>query len=177
MKLILLTRPDFFSGEADTINALFAAGLPIIHLRKPQATEEQKEALVAQIAPTYRDRIVMHNHDLHSCHTLDEVRTKKEQILMADGQWSMPDGQCSYLFLSPIFDSISKRGYRAAFTDDELLQAHRDGIIDDKVIALGGITPSNASKAIALGFGGVAVLGDIWMSDSPLLRLQEYMCI
>lgn len=170
MKLILLTRPDFFSGEADTINALFAAGLPILHLRKPQATAEQKEALVAQIAPAYRDRIVMHNHDLHSCHTLDEVRTKKEHIPMLNSQWS-------YLFLSPIFDSISKRGYRAAFTDDELRQAHRDGIIDDNVIALGGITPSNASKALDLGFGGVAVLGDIWMSDSPLLRLQGYLRI
>ena len=90
MKLILLTRPDFFSGEADTINALFAAGLPILHLRKPQATQEQKEALVAQIAPAYRDRIVMHNHDLHSCHTLDEVRTKKEHIPMLNSQWSTP---------------------------------------------------------------------------------------
>ena len=81
------------------------------------------------------------------------------------------------VFFSPDRRKIEHRGYRAAFTDDELLQAHRDGIIDDNVIALGGITPSNASKAIDLGFGGVAVLGDIWMSDNPLLRLQEYMCI
>lgn len=160
MKLILLTKPEFFDSEAAILNALFRKGLPLLHMRKPQATADEVEALVAQIDAPFRSRIVMHNHDLHSCHTLQEVLSNKERI--------------SYVFLSPIFDSISKQGYRAAFTDDELRRAHRDGIIDDKVIALGGITPANARKALALGFGGVAVLGDIWQNADPASRLEEY---
>ena len=167
MNIILLTKPEFFSGEAEIINALFRSGLPILHLRKPHATAEQLDALIAKIDAQFRDRIVMHNHDLHSCHTFEEVCEKKERLLKNNVQ-------CSYLFLSPIFDSISKQGYPAAFTDDELRRAHSDGIIDDRVIALGGITPTNARKAIALGFGGVAVLGDIWQSADPVSRLKEY---
>ena len=161
MNIILLTKPEFFSGEAEIINALFCSGLPILHLRKPHATAEQLDALISQIDAAFRDRIVMHNHDLHSCHTFEEVQANKKHI--------------DYVFLSPIFDSISKQGYRAAFTDDELRRAHSNGIIDDRVIALGGITPTNARKAIALGFGGVAVLGDIWQSTEPVSRLKEYI--
>ena len=37
MKLILLTKPEFFCGEAEIINRLFRHGLPTLHLRKPQA--------------------------------------------------------------------------------------------------------------------------------------------
>ena len=165
--IILLTKPEFFSGEAEIINALFRTGLPILHMRKPHAAAGQVDALIAQIAPPFRDRIVMHNHDLHSCHTLEEVRKKKERIFRNNSQYS-------YLFLSPIFDSISKQGYRAAFTEEELRRAHSHGIIDHTVIALGGITPTNARKAIALGFGGVAVLGDIWQSADPVSRFKEY---
>ena len=35
MKLITITVPDFFEGEADAITSLFDAGLEILHLRKP----------------------------------------------------------------------------------------------------------------------------------------------
>ena len=161
MKLILLTKPEFFCGEAEIINRLFCHGLPLLHLRKPKATNEEKEALVAQIKPQFRDRIVMHNHEAHSCHTLEEVCRNK---LHSD-----------YVFLSPIFDSISKQGYKAAFSEELLHEAHIAGIIDERVIALGGITPTNARKALSLGFGGVAVLGDVWQNADPVSRLAEYL--
>ena len=163
MKLILITQPNFFDGEAEVLNGLLRQGLPLLHLRKPQATAAQKDALIAQIAPEFRNRIVMHNHEIHSCHTLEEVRRNKMRS--------------DYVFLSPIFDSISKQGYKAAFTEDDLRRAHRDGIVDNKVVALGGITPANACKALTLGFGGVAVLGDIWQNADSAKRLTEYLKI
>ncbi|MBO4592669.1 MAG: thiamine phosphate synthase [Bacteroidaceae bacterium] len=171
MNIILITRPDFFSAEAETINALFRRGLPLLHLRKPQATSEEVDALISQIDREFRDRIVRHNHDLHSCHTLEEVMIKKQKCTQSD----LAKAQCSYVFLSPIFDSISKQGYHAAFTKEQLLKAHQDGIIDDKVIALGGITPDNARKAMEMGFGGVAILGDVWQSDDPVEQLGRYL--
>jgi thiamine-phosphate pyrophosphorylase len=58
-----------------------------------------------------------------SCHTLAEV-----------SQWKP---EMDYVFLSPIFDSISKSGYHSAFTLEVLQQAAAHNIIDEKVVALG----------------------------------------
>lgn len=67
--------------------------------------------------------------------------------------------ECDYLFLSPIFDSISKAGYRSAFSHEQLQRAADEGVIDRKVIALGGVTPERIPYLHSLGFGGVAMLG------------------
>ena len=62
-----------------------------------------------------------------------------------------------YVFLSPVFDSISKQGYRAAFSMETLEQAR--GIIDEKVFALGGVTLDKITILEQLHFGGIAVYG------------------
>ena len=66
------------------------------------------------------------------------------------------------MFLSPIFDSISKQGYAAAFTKEELADASRRGVIDERVIALGGVTPKHLGELARIGFGGGAFLGHVW---------------
>lgn len=83
-----------------------------------------------------------------SCHSLDEVAKYKQE--------------CDYVFLSPIFDSISKVGYSSAFTSDILQQANKDGIIDGKVYALGGISIDKIGLLQEWGFGGYAMLGAAW---------------
>ncbi len=183
MKLIVITRPDFFEGEADAIGNLFRAGLQTLHLRKPGATTADVEHLLQRIDHTYHDRIVLHEHfDLvpryglkgihlnarnpeppqgytarhisRSCHTLEEVVRHK--------------AACTYVFLSPIFDSISKQGYASSFDHDTLQRAQREGIIDEHVVALGGIDAARLPQVEALGFGGAAVLGDVWRrADGP----------
>ena len=84
-----------------------------------------------------------------SCHSVSEIEKNKSITK-------------EYLFLSPVFSSISKPGYVSGFTHKDLLNAAKEHIIDEKVIALGGITPDNISKIKEYGFGGVAVLGFIW---------------
>ncbi len=64
--------------------------------------------------------------------------------------------------LSPIFDSISKQGYRAAFTSAQLEEARRRGIIDKRVMALGGVTFDRVKEVLEMGFGGAMILGDAW---------------
>ncbi|WP_084274411.1 thiamine phosphate synthase [Crocinitomix catalasitica] len=66
-----------------------------------------------------------------------------------------------YVFLSPIFDSISKVGYASAFSDAEILSAFLKGT-KVKVIALGGIDNTKIPICKSLGFDGYAMLGDIW---------------
>lgn len=67
-----------------------------------------------------------------------------------------------YVFLSPIFDSISKSGYRSAFSYARLRDAADRGVIDEKVVALGGVTFDKIPLLSSLHFGGAAMLGAIW---------------
>ena len=78
-----------------------------------------------------------------------------------------------YLFLSPIFNSISKQGDMSSFSDAELLQASKEGVIDRKVIALGGVTFDKIPYLKDLNFGGVAMIGAIYNTD-VLERLDDF---
>ena len=188
MKWITITSPEFLSGEATFIGKLFLQGLDLLHLRKPEASLEAYKRLLLQIPKHWYSRIVLHEHfalaekfGLHgihlnrrcsqvpdsfrgsiscSCHTLEEVKKQKASK--------------DYVFLSPIFDSISKVGYHAAFSSTLLKQAAVENVIDEKVIALGGITAKNIPLVKEWHFGGVALLGDIWkrMSDP---QVDEYL--
>lgn len=188
MKWIIITSPEFLSGEAIFIDKLFSQGLDLLHLRKPEASLEAYKRLLLQIPKHWYSRIVLHEHfalaekfGLHgihlnrrcsqvpdsfrgsiscSCHTLEEVKKQKASK--------------DYVFLSPIFDSISKVGYHAAFSPTLLKQATVENVIDEKVIALGGITANNIPLVKEWHFGGVALLGDIWkrMSDP---QVDEYL--
>lgn len=176
MKLIIITNPTFFTEEDRILTALFDAGLDYLHLRKPDTDPIYSERLLSLIPQQYHKQIVVHDHfylakEFHlmgihlnhrnpeipadyeghiscSCHSIDDIKRRKSL--------------CDYVFLSPVFDSISKNNYNSAFSGSQLQQAKRSGIIDRKVIALGGININNILHVKDLGFGGVAVLGDIW---------------
>lgn len=176
MKWIVITSPDFLPGEASFIEKLLDFGVDLIHLRKPAASKEQCAALLDELPCRCHPRIVTHEHfslcndfDLHgihlnrrnpaplagfngsvscSCHSLDEVERCKENM--------------DYVFLSPIFNSISKQGYMSSYTDEALDDAARRGIIGSKVVALGGVTAENIGRLRQWNFGGAAFLGDIW---------------
>ena len=156
MKVIIITLPDFFPGadglqrEALLIEDHLRQGrADIVHIRKPGATIEQMEELQNTVTEPLRSRVLIHrHHDPRSCHSLEEVKAKKHLY--------------DYVSLSPIFDSISKQGYQSAFTREQIAQAVRDGIIDEKVYALGGITFARLKEVEAMGFGGAMILGDAW---------------
>lgn len=188
--LIGISRPDFFAGEADAINALFDAGLPLLHLRKPGGSEADVAKIVERVRPEFRARLTLHylpnlaaslglgGYHLSnghppapagwggrlsaSCHSLEEVRRAKGRGL-------------DYVFLSPIFDSVSKSGYKSAFSAETLARAAAEGVVDSRVVALGGIRPSNLRRVEAMGFGGAAVLGSLWSSiDNGQFAIDNY---
>ena len=176
MKLILMTTPYFFVEEHQILNVLFDEGLDILHLRKPNTEPVYSERLLTLIPECYRKRIVVHDffylkneyklkgihlnhrnpelppkykgHISCSCHTPEEVMLHKKK--------------CDYVFLSPIFDSISKEDYSSTFTKADLQVLARQKVIDRKVMALGGVDLENMATIKALGFGGAVILGDIW---------------
>lgn len=183
MKLILITTPTYFVEEDQILTALFEEGLDILHLRKPQTSPVYAERLLTLIPEKYHKRIVVHDnfylkeeynlkgihlnsrnpeipenysgHVSASCHSFEEIQAKKKKM--------------DYVFLSPVFDSISKEGYNAAFTPEEIREAAHRGIIDKKVIALGGIDEETILRAKDFGFGGVALMGGLWGKFDPNL--------
>ena len=176
MKQIAITTENIFAGEADALNMLFGAGLELLHIRKPRSAYSELGELLKDIDNKYYKRIVMHDHfglvsvlnlkGFHlngrnpeapkgsaglsvsrSCHSLEEV---------------VDAGNCDYVFLSPVFDSISKAGYTRGFTPEQLECARDEGIINERVIALGGINGEAIPLVREYGFGGIAVLGALW---------------
>ena len=176
MKLNVVTAPTFFVEEDQIITALFEEGLDILHLRKPETPAMYSERLLTLIPSIYHKRIVTHEHfylqeefklmGIHlnarnpnephdysgnvscTCHSLNELQSKKHFY--------------DYVFLSPVYDCITKQGISAGFTAEELRKAGKERLIDSKVMALGGITPDNILEIKDYGFGGAVVMGDIW---------------
>ena len=168
MKLIVVTAPTFFVEEDKIITALFEEGLDILHLRKPETPAMYSERLLTLIPEKYHRRIVTHEHfylkeefDLmgihlntrnphephdysehviYPCHSVEEVKSKKHFY--------------DYVFMSPVYDCISKEGILSGYTPEELRAAGKERIIDTKVMALGGITPDNILEIKDFGFGG-----------------------
>lgn len=67
-----------------------------------------------------------------------------------------------YVFLSPLFPSISKEGYGSGFSLTALRDAARQGIIGERVVALGGLSVETLPQIKDFPFGGAAVLGSLW---------------
>ena len=180
MKLIVISKENFFPEEACWINAMMSEYPFILHLRKPYASLAELETLVQQIHPAYYDRLVLHDHyALAEKYRLKGIHwnARNQEFKLEGAYWqkasisrschSIPEvemykNQYQYVTLSPIFDSISKQGYKAAFSERELRSAIEKGIINHQVIALGGIDSSNIHQLATMGFGGAAVLGVIW---------------
>ncbi len=179
MKTIVITSPLPVKDEATICNLLFDRGLELLHLRKPGSNREAYEEFIRQIRCGYRQRIVIHDHyslaekyhlrgihlksgqGIHhsdypgcrisiSCHSVEEIR-------------HLPF-RPEYCFLSPVFDSLSKPGYRGCFANGLDLSG-----IPFPVIALGGITPEKIALCREAGFQGVAVLGYLWEEPQEIL--------
>lgn len=176
MKLILLTSPNFFIEEDKILTTLFEEGLDQLHLRKPDSEPVYCERLLSLIPSEYHSKIITYEHfylrdefDLMGIHlsndavtppagyrgnitrtgyTLDEIKAYKQKSL--------------YVCMDCIYPSVSEPGQQQLYTHEELRDAVRQGIIDRKVMALGGVKLENLQEIKELGFGGAVVRGDLW---------------
>ena len=176
MRLIAITKPEFWPGEGQAICGLLNSGVWRVHVRKPGASAGEMERFLSGIPEDFRPRLSLHDcfplamrglaggvhmnrRNPHipdgfkgmvsrSCHTLEELR--------------MSGPEYDYMFLSPIFDSISKPGYGAHF---DLGMLKGCGLIDERVFALGGVTPEGFETIEAIGFGGAAMLSAAWENN------------
>ena len=176
-RLIVITLPDFFPEEADRINWPFHSGLERLHLRKPHAGRASLKELLGKIDSEFYPRMVLHDcFDLAEEFVLGGIhlnRRNPEPLPSFKGTVSRSCHSISelgkypdldYLFLSPIFPSISKSGYGDGFPIGRLRDAAEKGEINDRIYALGGISAETIPLLDGLPFGGVAVLGALWGS-------------
>lgn len=173
-----ISSPNFIAEEIPALVALFEAGLAHFHLRKPHASELELRQFLQKIPSKYHPNIILHqHHDLAKLFFIKGLHFNSFQKIAAHtnyGTLSLSqsvhsfqeieglDSRINYAFLSPIFDSISKKNYPSAFTEKELIRFFADYKGSTKIIALGGIAAKNIAKVKALGFAGAAVLGEVW---------------
>jgi thiamine-phosphate pyrophosphorylase len=82
------------------------------------------------------------------------------------------DWQClDYAFLSPIFDSISKKGYLSGSFDPQEVKLAL-AAAPMPVYALGGVTGQRVPLLKDMGFAGFGVIGTVWDNPKPLQALQ-----
>ena len=163
MKLIVISSSIAVPNEHEIVTSLFEEGLEIFHIHKPSFSKGETEKFIRQIPSKYHNQIFLHS-DFPKFHSLEELTAHK--------------GKYEYAFLSPVFDSISKEGYKSKFRHrlhrfsqikSELIRA----ISGKAVIALGGIDEDKIETCRELGFAGVAVLGAIWNSSSPIEKFKR----
>lgn len=173
-KIIVITSPWPVDKESEKLTRLLDAGLDMLHIRKPEFSPEEITSLVESLPKEYRCKMAIHYHPQlaeslgcrahgitsKSCHSITELSEKEYE----------------YVFLSPIFDSISKRGYKSKFDSDTVDLS----LSKSPVIALGGISRHNLGRVEKAGFSGAAMLGQVWESEDGFndvlrfLRLRNY---
>ena len=179
-RLIGITLPQYndWEKEKQIIKTLLQNNeIEYFHIRKPEFTSEQMSLWLEDLPLAIRKRLSLHDctelakefqiGGVHlnkrnnytppldfqgrisrSCHSISEVK-----------EWK---SKCDYVFLSPIYTSISKEGYEAKFSKEELRKAVKQGVIDEKVFALSGVEPSKFSELKEIGFSAAAIMGFLW---------------
>ncbi len=190
MKLIAISSPEFIPGEAAIINSLLREGLECMHIRKPGSTRDDFAGLLSEIEPAFFDRIALHQHHeltaefgvrrLHFTETERRITSDAQQEKLSKNGFALSTSihdlveldnispALSYTFFGPVFDSISKSGYKSAVAKDFFMVEKSKRI---PVIALGGIDVLNIQNVRKMNFDGAAVLGALWRNPSRALEI------
>ena len=192
MKVIVISPSKIKENEIAHVVQMFEAGLETYHIRKPKFTTKQMEEYLGRIPKQFHNRIIIHSHhNLARKYNLQGVHyTKKhleknlrnwwrEKMLRLSGSqfikttshgklaslFDEEDIRFNYVFLSPIFDTITGK-YQSGYYEDSIKSVLQK--TGKKVIARGGIDASRIEKIQELGFYGMALYSSVWDKESPV---------
>lgn len=187
--LILFTSEESNSAEKEQLIHFFENGLPLLHVRKPGMTEEELNDWLSEFEEEYLQKMVLHQHHklaeafpVKGIHLKEIFRNKKKDLAQYIKQYKSSGFTVSssfhdpekvkngasvfdYVFLSPVFTSVSKNQYEG--------QAFHVESLPQKIVALGGIESDKISKTKELGYAGVAVLGAVWLAENKQKAFTE----
>jgi thiamine-phosphate pyrophosphorylase len=191
--MIVISNPVSVANEIAIIHGLFEDGLAIFHLQKPHYSELEMKVFLSNIKEEYRTRLVLHHHHqlaqefgINRVHfteserkvsTAAELKNWKEKGFLLSTStdnvtnFNNLDPVFDYAFLGPVFQSISKENYLP--NCDFSIEIKNRTNFKSRLIALGGISWENITKAIAMGFDDVGFLGVIWNSNKPIKNFKK----
>lgn len=179
-RLLVITVPGALPGEPALLRRLIGLGPFRLHLRKPDLAPDAIRAYLDYFTRSEKSRIVVHSSDeslaktgigglhlpfsaLPECRLL-KARLRECPVSTSIHCWqeyvALPDG-IAYAFMGPVYDSLSKPGYRRNSQSWQL--PFRRPV---PLIALGGIHPGNINAVRQAGFNGAALLGSIWRAGN-----------
>lgn len=184
--MIVVIAPEHnISNEIEILTQLFDNGLAYYHFRKPNMSYKEHVEYLNQIDEKYHDKIVTHYyHELINNFNLKGIHFQEQKRIDAlekgseyfidlnmigktmSSSFHEPevlancDIEFDYYLLSPVFSSISKKGYQGRGFDVN----H----IDKTIIGMGGINTDIIQKTLELGFQGIGVLGGVWNTENPV---------
>ncbi|SIQ63397.1 thiamine phosphate synthase [Maribacter ulvicola] len=183
--IVVIAPEKDIPHEIEILHQLFQEGLVYYHLRKPFKNYQEHCNYLDAIDKKYHNRIVVHlYHELVNTYDLKGVHFQEQKridYIDNPGQYfkkldmygktissSFHDPkvleQCGFEFdyhlLSPVFSSISKKGYEGKGFDVN----H----IDKLIVGMGGISDKTVAATLKLGFKGIGVLGGVWNMENPL---------
>lgn len=198
MKVVIISESKVIENEHDIIRRLFEAGLDTYHLRKPRMRTVQLEEFIQKIPKQFHNRLIIHSHHrLAAKYNLQGVHYTRLHLEKTFRNWwrerklrlanrklvrttsynklsslyDTSDIAFDYVFLSPIFDSITGK-YQSGFYEDSIRAAiQKTGL---KIVARGGIDVSRIEKVHELGFYGMALYTCVWKAEDPV---EEYLKI
>ena len=199
--LDLVSLPDWVEGEAPIINLLLAKakGWVRFHYRKPGVSADLCLRELMQISPALRKKVVLHGSLLQDLWlkthgakwggvhwSLKMPRPTNFAVPLCEGVGIHSVAQAlslnfvpAYVWLSPIYESVSKPGYTPKWSIEQLpevLFTLRQQWPQTKIIALGGVSVAQIAEVQRIGFDGAAVLGKLWQNPNPesyLLQLED----
>jgi thiamine-phosphate pyrophosphorylase len=161
--------------------------------------KKELEAFLLKVPKKYRKRIVLHSyHGLALKHGLKGIHLtedKRKLALMATLRFVLfrilrPGIHISasfhrlkeikkerrpytYVFLSPVFESISKQDYKPTYNMATIYEGLQE--TSQKVVALGGVDDTKITLCKEGGFYGIALLGYIWQAADPVETLKNML--
>lgn len=181
--IIVITPEKALDNEPETVNELLKEGLNLLHIRKPFSSREEVRCFISKIHSEFHHRLVLHNHydlaeefNLSRFHFRESDRQNidyknfKGKIISTSVHdietFNKLEKDWNYAFISPVFTSISKKGYGKKSTILNDIKKREN--FKTKLIALGGIDDNNIRNAWTDNVDGAALLGAIWESKEPI---------
>ena len=194
MKIIVYTPESRVEREIELIAGMLSAGADYLYLRRQGEDDAYWMAYAEQLPFADQGKIftssfrVLHEMGLDGFHftgkaiagldkqdlvenlkMLEQSGKKSSATVRSLEELQQLDGHLDILLFSPVFESISKPGYR----QDRNLEALKDYLqkrtSKTAVFAQGGINFDRIEEVKSLGFDGIALLGALWVRSGPVM--------
>lgn len=198
MKKIIYTPEQDIISEIEKIVSMFEMGADFLYLRKPAKDISYWYPYIEQFPFGWESKMVttdfklLHDMSLGGFHFKREIlkslskndlsenlKMLKEAKVISSAtvhnfeDLEKYDGLFDILLVSPLFESISKKGYLGTW-DFEKLKTFLENRKSPSTLLIGqgGICDENITSFLSLGLDGYALLGYLW--NSPEVAVQKF---